>query len=106
MTFGGIQGFTRKPFTPWFDDDGNFAGIVHEERGALVFLREFILGSNPNRTVSGSNVVGGENTTLAGDLFPGGDEIFFGSSTTAGTSTIPAATRSARASFIATAATS
>jgi carboxypeptidase D len=126
MTFGGIQGFTRKPFTPWFDDDGNFAGIVHEERGvtyllfdgagylvplwkpaqALVFLREFVLGSNPNRMVSGSNVVGGENTTLAGDLLPGGDEIFFGSSTTAGTSTIPAATRSARASFIATAATS
>ncbi|KAF7358042.1 Alpha/beta-hydrolase [Mycena venus] len=123
MTFGGTQGFTRKPSTPWFDDEGNFAGIVHQERGltyllfdgaghlvpmwkpaqALVFLREFVLGSNPNGTVSGSSVVGGENTTLAGDFLPGGDEIFFGSSTTAGTSTIPAATRSAWASFIATA---
>ncbi|KAJ7258257.1 alpha/beta-hydrolase [Mycena rebaudengoi] len=126
MTFGGTQGFTRKPSTPWFDDDGNFAGIVHQERGvtyllfdgaghlvplwkpaqALVFLREFVLGSNPNGTVSGSSVVGGENATLANDFLPGGDKIFFGSSTTAGTSTIPAATRSAWASFIATAVAS
>ncbi|KAJ7842908.1 hypothetical protein B0H13DRAFT_1909635 [Mycena leptocephala] len=36
----------------------------------------------------------------------GKDKIFFGSSTTAGTSTIPAATRSAWASFIATATAS
>ncbi|KAJ7686175.1 alpha/beta-hydrolase [Mycena rosella] len=128
MTFGGTQGFTRKPSTPWFDDDGNFAGIVHQERGvtyllfdgaghlvpmwkpaqALVFLREFVLGSNLNGTVSGSTgtVVGGENTTLANGVLPGGDEIFFGSSTTAGTSTIPAATRAAWASFIATATAS
>ncbi|KAJ7831716.1 alpha/beta-hydrolase [Mycena olivaceomarginata] len=123
MTFEGTQGFTRKPSTPWFDDDGNFAGIVHQERNvtyllfdgaghliplwkpaqALVFLREFVLGSNSNGTVSGNSVVGGENTTLANDFLPGGEEIFFGSSTTAGTSTIPAATRSAWASFIATA---
>ncbi|KAJ7354412.1 alpha/beta-hydrolase [Mycena albidolilacea] len=84
--FGGTQGFTRKPSTSWFDDDGT---------QALVFLREF--------AVSGNGVVGGENTTLANDFLPGGEEIFFGSSTTAGTSTIPAATRSAWASFIATA---
>jgi len=32
-TFGGIQGFTRKPSTPWQDDSGNLAGIVHQERG-------------------------------------------------------------------------
>ncbi|KAJ7812359.1 alpha/beta-hydrolase [Mycena olivaceomarginata] len=100
MTFGGTQGFTRKPSTPWFDDDGNFAEIPAQ---ALVFLREFVLGSNSNGTVSGNSVVGGENTTLANDFLPGGEEIFFGSSTTAGTSTIPAATRSAWASFIATA---
>ncbi len=31
-TFGGIQGFSRKPQTPWFDDNGTFAGIVHQER--------------------------------------------------------------------------
>jgi carboxypeptidase D len=31
-TFGGIQGFTRKPSTEWTTDDGKFAGIVHQER--------------------------------------------------------------------------
>ncbi len=31
-TFGGIQGFTKKPQTPWYDDQGRFAGIVHQER--------------------------------------------------------------------------
>jgi carboxypeptidase D len=31
-TFGGIQGFTRKPSTPWYKDNGEFAGIVHQER--------------------------------------------------------------------------
>ncbi|KAI0349726.1 alpha/beta-hydrolase [Trametes cingulata] len=123
MTFGGVQGFTRKPSTPWFDDDGNFAGIVHQERGlayvlfagaghlvpewkpaqALVFLREFVLGSNLNGTVSGTVVVGGENSTLANDFLPGGNEIFYGSGATQGTSTIPAATQAAWSSFIATA---
>jgi hypothetical protein len=37
-TFGGIQGFTQKPSTPWTDDNGNFAGIVHQERGWLYAL--------------------------------------------------------------------
>ena len=32
MTFGGTQGFTRKPSTPWSDDHGQFAGIFHQER--------------------------------------------------------------------------
>lgn len=32
-TFGGIQGFTVKPSTPWYDDDGTFAGIIRQERG-------------------------------------------------------------------------
>jgi carboxypeptidase D len=31
-TFGGIQGFSRKPSTEWTMDDGSFAGIVHQER--------------------------------------------------------------------------
>ena len=31
-TFGGIQGFSRRPSTQWIDDDGQFAGIVHQER--------------------------------------------------------------------------
>lgn len=38
MTFGGIQGFTRKPSTPWFDDDGEFAGIIHQERNLTYIL--------------------------------------------------------------------
>ncbi len=32
-TFGGIQGFTRKPSTPWKTESGKFAGVVHQERG-------------------------------------------------------------------------
>ena len=37
-TFGGTRGFTRKPSTPWVDDSGNVAGIVHQERGILYAL--------------------------------------------------------------------
>ncbi|KAI0672407.1 alpha/beta-hydrolase [Trametes maxima] len=123
FTFGGTQGFTRKPSTPWFDDEGAFAGIVHQERNltyvlfagaghlvpqwrprqALVFLREFVLGSNKNGTVEGPDVVGGENATLAGDYLPGENEIFYGSATTAGTSTVPSATIAEWNSFLATA---
>ena len=124
FTFGGTQGFSRKPSTPWFDDDGAFAGIVHQERNltyvlfqgaghlvpqwrpaqALVFLREFVLGDNPNGTVlDDGTVVGGENATLAKDYLPGGNEIFYGSAKTEGTSTIPSATIAAWDQFIATA---
>lgn len=40
-TFGGIQGFTRRPSTPFTDDEGNVAGIVHQERNMTyaVFFR-------------------------------------------------------------------
>lgn len=31
-TFGGIQGFTQKPSTPWYGDDGSMAGIIHQVR--------------------------------------------------------------------------
>ena len=37
-TFGGTQGFTRKPATPWTDDEGQFAGIVHQERNWTYIL--------------------------------------------------------------------
>ena len=50
-TFGGIQGFTCKPSTPWYNDAGELAGIVHQERGwtyALVAHAGHLLGySNP-----------------------------------------------------------
>ncbi|KAJ7111806.1 hypothetical protein C8R44DRAFT_742173 [Mycena epipterygia] len=32
-TFGGIQSFTVKPNTSWFDDAGLYAGVVRQERG-------------------------------------------------------------------------
>jgi carboxypeptidase D len=38
MTFGGVQGFTRKPATAFTDDNGNFAGIVHQERNLTYTL--------------------------------------------------------------------
>ncbi|TDL15660.1 alpha/beta-hydrolase [Rickenella mellea] len=127
-TFGGIQGFVRKPSTPWSDDAGNFAGIVHQERNwtyvlfqgaghqvpmyapnaAFKFLRDFVLGSDPTGLVTNSSgtitVIGSENSTLAGDYLRGGAEIFYGSGTTASTATYPAATVEAWNSFIATTA--
>lgn len=38
MTFGGIRGFTARPSTPFSDVDGNFAGIVHQERNVTYAL--------------------------------------------------------------------
>ena len=37
-TFGGIQGFTKRPNTPFTDDKGNFAGIIHQERNITYAL--------------------------------------------------------------------
>ncbi|KAH8115245.1 alpha/beta-hydrolase [Phellopilus nigrolimitatus] len=125
-TFGGIQGFSRKPATPWFDDDGTFAGIVHQERNwtyvlfegashlvpqkkpaaAFVFLREFLLGNNQTGLVvnasgsSGDEVVGGEVSSLAGDFIPGQSEIFAGSIVTTATITYPSATVTAWNKFV------
>ena len=71
---------------------------------ALVFLRAFVLGDNRNGTVlDDGTVVGGENATLANDFLPGGDVIFYGSSATQYTLTVPAASQSAWSAFIATA---
>ncbi|KAF8524852.1 alpha/beta-hydrolase [Hysterangium stoloniferum] len=124
-TFQGIQGFTKKPSTPWFGDDGQFAGIVHQERNvtyvlfdnaghlipqwqparALTFVREFVLGNNPNGTVlSDGTVVGGEGSPLVNDILPAEhDPIFTGSGTTLGSTLWPSATIAAWDSFIATA---
>lgn len=122
-TFGGTQGFTRPPSTPWNDDDGNFAGIVHQERNwtfvlfdgashlvpqkkpaqAFVFLREFILGDNQTGLVidgSTASVVGGESHPLTGDVLPGTSVIFGGNISTTTTITYPAATVSQWDSFV------
>ena len=48
-TFGGIQGFTRKPETPWYNEAGEFGGIVHQERDwtyVLVAHAGHLLGYN------------------------------------------------------------
>ncbi|KAG7439777.1 alpha/beta-hydrolase [Guyanagaster necrorhizus] len=122
-TFGGIQGFTKKPSTPWYNESGSFAGIVHQERGwkyvlvhgaghlvptdapdaAFVLARDFIFGSNETGLVDGDRVVGGENSTLAIDVLPGGDEIYYGVGATQSTYIYPSATRSAWEAFIQTA---
>ncbi|PSR78207.1 hypothetical protein PHLCEN_2v7539 [Hermanssonia centrifuga] len=123
-TFGGTQGFTRKPSTPWFDDDGNWAGIVHQERNwtyalvygtghevaagrpvaAYTFVREFVLGNNQTGLVmnaSGStSVVGGENPTLEQTAIPGQLGIAYGSMSTEGLYTFPTATVAAWQSYV------
>ncbi|KAH9849948.1 alpha/beta-hydrolase [Lenzites betulinus] len=126
-TFGGIQGFTRKPSTPWFDDDGNQAGIVHQERNwtyvlvegaghlvaynspprAMTVLREFIFGNNSTGLVSSiagvAEVAGGEDAALAVDAVRATAGVFVGSVTTQSTFFFPTATVAAWNSFIATA---
>ncbi|KXN92402.1 Carboxypeptidase cpdS [Leucoagaricus sp. SymC.cos] len=129
-TFGGIQGFSRKPATPWHDDSGNFAGIIHQERNwtyvlfdnsahtvpsskpaaAFTFLRDFVLGHNQTGLVintpnNGITVVGGENSTLAQDYLPGRDEVIYRPTpggTAVSTYVFPQATRDAWNQFIKT----
>ncbi|KAJ7073243.1 alpha/beta-hydrolase [Mycena belliarum] len=124
-TFGGIQGFTRKPSTPWTDDNGKAAGIVHQERGwtyvlftgashlipqktpaaALTFLREFVFGSNPTGSVIKSpagaiSVIGGESALLVGDILPGSEGIVYPVGTATSTFVYPAETVAAWNTFI------
>ncbi|KAF7356332.1 Carboxypeptidase [Mycena venus] len=125
-TFGGTQGFTRKPSTPWNDDSGKPAGIVHQERGwtyvlfsgtghlipaktpaaALTFVREFVFGSNSTgsviKTPTGSTmVVGGENSPLlVGDVLPGSSGIVYDAGTATSTFVYPAETIAAWNTFI------
>ncbi|KAJ7159990.1 alpha/beta-hydrolase [Mycena crocata] len=128
MTFGGVQGFSRKPATPFTDDHGNFAGIIHQERNltyalfkgaghlvptsvpeaAFVFIREFVLGTNTTGLVDSNAgaVVGGEEPALAEDVMPGNTVIFYGNGdagkTTAST-VAPSATLAMWEKIIATA---
>jgi len=37
-TFGGIRGFTVRPSTPFSDTDGQFAGLIHQERNVTYAL--------------------------------------------------------------------
>jgi carboxypeptidase D len=130
-TFGGIQGFTQKPSTPWTTDDGKFAGIVHTERNwtyalvagaghfvpenrpaaAFVLARDFIFGFNSTGLVltnaSGATISAGPTPTAtlegaAGDILRGAAPIFAGSGTTQTTVMPTPASVAAWNSFIAT----
>lgn len=72
---------------------------------AYVFVREFILGSNMTGLVDSSSgtAVGGEDPTLAEDVLPGTNVIYYGPGTTAFSTVAPAATLAKWNSFIATA---
>ncbi|KAI0066907.1 alpha/beta-hydrolase [Artomyces pyxidatus] len=127
-TFGGTQGFTRKPSTPWEDDNNEVAGIVHQERGityalfdgvggltpfttptaAYTFYREFVVNSNTtgSLTVTANNapaVLGGEDTARADDAPRVATALFLGASATQSTLFAPSATVAAWASFLASA---
>jgi len=128
MTFGGVQGFTRKPSTPFTDDQGNFAGIIHQERGltyalfqnaghfvpqsvpaaAFAFLRDIVLGSNTTGLVdtNAGTVSGGEDPNLKPDVFPGNTVIYYGNGDSGKTSlstVVPSATLASWNAFLATA---
>ncbi|KAI0051359.1 alpha/beta-hydrolase [Auriscalpium vulgare] len=124
-TFGGTRGFTRKPATPWQDDNAQTAGVVHQERGLLyalfdnvggltpfsapnaayVFYRDFVVNANAtgSLTTTSSNkpaVLGGEDAARADD------QPRVASALTLAQSTVlaPPATLAAWESFLATAA--
>ncbi|KAG6379586.1 hypothetical protein JVT61DRAFT_10091 [Boletus reticuloceps] len=121
-TFGGIQGFTRKPETPWYNDAGEFAGIVHQERGwkcvlvanaghllgnnnpisALTLVREFIFGNNQTGLVTNTSS-GGVSVVVGGEMTSLGNEILTGAATTASSYFFPSATVEAWNAFISTA---
>jgi len=128
-TFGGIQGFSRQPKTPWYNDYGEFAGIVHQERGwkyvlvaraghlvpytnpisALTLVRDYIFGNSQTGLVTNSgsgevSVVGGEVSPLRGEILPGEPAIYYGQGKTESSYFFPTATVNAWDKFIATAA--
>ncbi|KAJ7278049.1 alpha/beta-hydrolase [Mycena rebaudengoi] len=123
----GVQGFTRKPSTPFTDDMGNFAGIIHQERGvtyalfqnaghlvpasvpaaAFAFVRDYILGSKDTGLVASNGTVsGGEDPKLALDVLLGNTVIYYGdgrSATTTLSTVVPSATLAVWNKFIETA---
>jgi len=107
------------------DDDGNVAGIVHQERGILyalfsnvgsftpytnptaayTFFREFVLNSNTTGsiTVDTDNkpaVLGGEDPLAADDAPRIASEIFLGANVTQSTLIAPSATIAAWRHFL------
>ncbi|KAI0695231.1 Alpha/Beta hydrolase protein [Cytidiella melzeri] len=127
-TFGGIQGFTQRPSTPWSDDSGAIAGIVHQERNwtyilianaghqvpadqpdsALVMFREFILGSNTTGLLTNSSTTTTSPPVLMGpnNVLPGGSAILYGSGKATSVYVAPSATIAAWNTFFASVASS
>lgn len=122
FTFGGIRGFTARPSTPFTDTDGEFAGIIHQERNvtyalfygaghmvptnkpkaAYAFVREFVLGNNQTGLVtSDGNIVGGVHTEYLKGILTA-SEVYTGALTTAGTVTWAAESWAAWGSYMAT----
>ncbi|KAI9441431.1 alpha/beta-hydrolase [Lactarius indigo] len=124
-TFGGTRGFTRKPSTPWVDDSGNVAGIIHQERGILyalfdnvgsftphanptaahTFFRQYVLNSNTTGsiTVDSNNkltVFGGEDPNIAADAPRVASKIFLGAGITQSTLVAPSPTVAAWKNFL------
>ncbi|GJJ10173.1 hypothetical protein Clacol_004399 [Clathrus columnatus] len=113
-TFGGTRGFTKPPGTAWYGQDGQLAGVVHQERNVsfLLFqgaghllsqwqpnhyqtaIREFVLGNNTNGSMDASGNLIGTPFALshAFNIQAEDDPIFTGSGTTLGSTTWPSAT--------------
>ncbi|KAJ7876894.1 alpha/beta-hydrolase [Mycena olivaceomarginata] len=88
-TFGGIQGFTVKPNTSWFDDEGLYGGVVRQERGwtygliygaghqtpvinparSFAFIRDFFVGTSKLGSVDS------DTGAVTGQPVPAGVEI-------------------------------
>ncbi|KAJ4500491.1 Alpha/Beta hydrolase protein [Lentinula lateritia] len=103
-TWDGIQGFTRRPNTTWYDDNGIPSGIVHEERGlmyALVygaghqintvhpervfaFIRDFFVGDMYTGLVNATvkdTTTSNDPGALPDGVVPGQRKIYYGSKT-------------------------
>lgn len=124
-TWGGTQGFSQRPSTPWFNDHNEFAGFVHQERNltfvlfqgaghevpefqpenAYVFLRDFVLGSNTTGSLgSPSSNQSGVPTLLSDGVLPEYTQpIYSGSGRTMGSTVFPSNTIAAWESFMQTA---
>ena len=60
-TFGGTQGFSKKPSTVWTNDRGEFAGIVHQERNWTFVLftgAGHLVPQNQPENVGHANILG------------------------------------------------
>jgi carboxypeptidase D len=109
-TFGDTRGFTKRPSTPWYADDGSFAGIIHAERNltfaimygtghqiainqpaaSFAFARDFIFGSNSSALQA--NLQAGrlaDNPSLGQSALPAAAQVKYGQGTRTSMTTAP-----------------